>query len=436
MHAVCETAAPKVLLVAENVSAKFGGQALIPLQYFRCLREMGIDVHLLAHVRTQKELLDFFPNDAQRLHFVADSFVNIVCDKIGKLMPDRLAEFTVRTISYLDTQLRQRRLARSLIESCGLNVVHEPIPVSPKLPSMTFGLPVPVIIGPMNGGMDYPPDYNAAGFFERVTVPLLRWTAAFWNRAIPGKLRAALLLVANRRTYDALPSVLKSRPIIEMVENGVDLALFKPKTESGTGDTLRIIYVGALIDLKRVDLLLSACARIVGKTNFRVDIVGDGPLREALEAQADRLSLTDRVHFYGQLPQSKAAAVLQQSDIMVHPSMRECGGAVVLEAMASSMPVIAADWGGPADYIDASTGILIPPVAPDVFVGQLADAILQLARDPQLRIRMGKAARQRIEDLYDWHVKTKTMLNIYADVIGRGAVTLGQTTGRATSSTR
>ena len=53
--------------------------------------------------------------------------------------------------------------------------------------------------------------------------------------------------------------------------------------------------------------------------------------------------------------------LLRNSDIMVLPSMRECGGAVVLEAMASGVPVIAAKWGGPADYISEGTGILIPP---------------------------------------------------------------------------
>src|SRR5262245_65774330 len=84
-----------ILIVAEHASAKFGGEALIPFQYFKHLRKMGIDVHLLVHQRTQDELRNSFPNDLDRLHFVSDSLVNVWCHKIARLMPDRLAAFTV-----------------------------------------------------------------------------------------------------------------------------------------------------------------------------------------------------------------------------------------------------------------------------------------------------------------------------------------------------
>ena len=157
----------KPLIVAEHASAKFGGEALIPFQYFKYLRRLNIDVHLLVHERTRQELCDAFPNDVDRLHFVSDSRINIWCHKLGTFLPDRLALFTLGAMSHFDTQVRERRMARTLIREHRFNVVHEPIPVSPKQPSMMFGLGVPVIIGPMNGGMDYPPHYNLAAFRAR-----------------------------------------------------------------------------------------------------------------------------------------------------------------------------------------------------------------------------------------------------------------------------
>src|SRR5262245_37758369 len=93
----------KILLVAEHASAAFGGEALIPFQYFKRLREIGVDVHLLVHVRTQEELRAAFSDNLERLHFVSDSVVNIWCHKIGRLMPDRLAVFTLGALSHLDT---------------------------------------------------------------------------------------------------------------------------------------------------------------------------------------------------------------------------------------------------------------------------------------------------------------------------------------------
>ena len=407
----------KILIVAEHASAQFGGEALIPYQYFKCLREIGADVHMLVHARTRDELQKAFPNDVDRLHFVSDSLLNKCCAKIGQYMPNRLAVFTVGTLSHFETQIRQRRIARFLIHSQHFNLVHEPIPVSPKLPSMMFGLSVPVIIGPMNGGMDYPPNYDVTSRFERVTVAFMRWSAGLWNKLIPGKLNAALILVANQRTYNALPSNIQPKIMLEFAENGVDTDRFSQKENTRIRDALNIIYVGRLVDWKRVDLLLKAGSELIGKLNFKIHVVGDGVLRGHLEDQVKDLSLTHHVRFHGWLPQFETAKLLRNADIMVLPSMRECGGAVVLEAMASGLPVIAVNWGGPADYIATDAGILIPPDSPNKFVSELANSIMWMAVNPDLRSKMGTAGRNRAQRVYDWRVKAGILAKIYQAVV-------------------
>jgi glycosyltransferase involved in cell wall biosynthesis len=93
---------------------------------------------------------------------------------------------------------------------------------------------------------------------------------------------------------------------------------------------------------------------------FQADIVGDGPLRDALEEQVRQLSLRAHVQFHGRLPQLiTAAELLRKSDLMVLPSVRECSGAVVLEATASAVPVIATPMGTPEVCIESDIGILI-----------------------------------------------------------------------------
>ena len=333
-------------------------------------------------------------------------------------MPDRLRAFTLGAASHFDTQFRQRRMAKSLIKRHRFDLVHEPIPVSAKLPSMMFGLGVPVVIGPMNGGMDYPPHYNLTSPIERVVISLLRWTSTFWNTVAPGKRNAALILVANKRTYDALPSNVKHRRIIEFVENGVDLDRFVFYSDKTIGEQVNIMYLGRLVDWKRVDLLVDACVQLIGKIQFKLHIVGDGPLRGDLETQVKNVGLAAYVSFHGFLPQATAAELLRKSDIMVLPSMRECGGAVVLEAMASGVPVIAAKWGGPADYITDESGILITPDEPAEFKSKVADAIIWLANNTAARINIVRAARQRVEQFYDWQVRAETLLRLYETVVG------------------
>ena len=324
----------------------------------------------------------------------------------------RVAFFTIGAISHFNTQIRQRRLIPSLVEIHHFDIIHEPIPVSPRLPSIIFGMSIPVVIGPMNGGMDFPPGYNLDRKLGRVIIFFLKITSAFWNTLLPGKLDAALLLVANKRSYNALPHNLRRKQIREMAENGVDLERFKPMPRSRTNPKVNIIYVGALLDWKRVDLLIAACATLIGRVDLgMIHIVGEGPERVALERQAQQSLLTQQVRIHGQLSHAAVADLMRASDIMVHPAMRECGGAVILEAMASGIPVIAADWGGPSDYIDGNSGVLVPPATPDKFVSQLADAILSLSKNPQLRKELGKAGRRRVQELYDWRVKAKAMVS-------------------------
>jgi glycosyltransferase involved in cell wall biosynthesis len=108
---------------------------------------------------------------------------------------------------------------------------------------------------------------------------------------------------------------------------------------------------------------------------------------------------------------------MQQAHAMVFPSLREPGGAVVLEAMAVGLPVIATNWGGPADYMDSTCGILVEPASREGFVKGLTDAMLKLAQSPELRQSMGCAGRERVRQHFDWERKVDRILEIYQQTI-------------------
>jgi glycosyltransferase involved in cell wall biosynthesis len=95
------------------------------------------------------------------------------------------------------------------------------------------------------------------------------------------------------------------------------------------------------------------------------------------------------------------------------PSLFECGGAVVLEAMAMGLPVIATDWGGPADYLDESCGILVKPSSREALVDGFASAMQRLAQSPELRARLGDAGYKRAREHFDWEHKINQILKIY-----------------------
>jgi hypothetical protein len=151
---------------------------------------------------------------------------------------------------------------------------------------------------------------------------------------------------------------------------------------------VRFAFVGRLVDWKAVDCLIEAFVRARGRAPMSLTVIGDGEQRAALEAQARRHDAlagaegdVGRVHFAGWMSQAACAERLVEADALVLPSLHECGGAVVLRPWRSGLPVIASAWGGPLDYLDEETGVLVPVQSPERFVGGLADGAGRLAGD-------------------------------------------------------
>lgn len=404
----------RVLIVADNASSEFGGEAFLPFNYFRFLRARNIDVRLLVHERNRRGLTDQFPDNIGRLHFVSDTFLHKTVFRLGNYLPRRVADMTTGIVIQLSTQIAQRRLIRQLSKVHRFEVVHVPIPVSPKSPSLIHGLGVPVIFGPMNGGMEYPPAFRSIeSALSRLAVALGRSSASLLNLVLPGKRRARLLLVANDRTREALPGIAGSR-VIDLVENGVDFAVWSrsPKQTAPAGP-VKLVFVGRLVDWKAIEIVLEAIQRLRGGPDVSFEIIGDGPMRSSWETLSHDLGLSGIVKFSGWMNQKDCARRLSDADIFVLPSLLECGGAVALEAMAMGLPVIATAWGGPLDYLDESCGVLIRPNSREELVSGFAEAIGTLAKSEALRHQLGEAGYRRARQHFDWAKKIDRVLELY-----------------------
>ncbi len=217
---------PRVVVVAESASAVFGGEAILPLHIFRKLRAKGVEAWLVVHARTRDELLRLMPDDADRMRFIPDTALHIAMYRLGSRLPSRIAYFTTGYVSRLSCQRMARRIVRDLVREHRVDVVHQPVPVSPREPSILDRMGAPVVMGPMNGGMHFPPAFERQSrslqLVGRLT-DLGRLASGLVHRLMPGKLHAATLLVANDRTRAALPHRVRGR-ILTLVENGVDPA--------------------------------------------------------------------------------------------------------------------------------------------------------------------------------------------------------------------
>jgi glycosyltransferase involved in cell wall biosynthesis len=188
---------------------------------------------------------------------------------------------------------------------------------------------------------------------------------------------------------------------IHRVHNGIDLERF-PAPRSCNGNRIpRIVSVGRLVPFKGFDDLIDACAELARRRiDFVCDIIGDGPLRETLQAKIEQLDLSSRVNLLGSLSQGAVLEKLQAAQIFALASTTDAQGAtdvfptVILEAMASARPVVSTRLAGiPELVVDGQTGMLAPPGDSTA----LAHALEQLLRHPELRLRFGDAGRARIE---------------------------------------
>lgn len=405
----------RVLIVAHYASARRGGEALLPLQYFRILRARKIDAWLVTHEEAKEELDQLFPDDTDHIYCVQGDGLHSVLTYWGNRLQG-VAERILWFFNQLHTEFLLRKLTRRLVKDLEIDVVHQPISVSPKMPSMMFALGAPVVIGPMNGNINYPPGMQLRqDSLSTLLINLGRlFSENFLNFLIPGKRRAKILLVANNRTKQALPKGAEGE-IITLVENGVDLSTWKEYDSSAKLSTMetRFIYIGRLVGWKGLDLLFESFQAVASKVEARLEIIGDGELRSQLQRQVSEMGLSQQVHFSGWLSHEECAKKLCEADVFVLPSLLECGGAVVLEAMAMGRPVIASNWGGPADYVDASCGILVDPTSKEEFVKGLTEAMLKLAQFPDLREKLGRVGQERVRKYFDWEKKVDQILDIY-----------------------
>jgi glycosyltransferase involved in cell wall biosynthesis len=406
----------KILIVCEHASNQFGGEAMLPYKYFHYLKKLNHEVYLLTHARTRSNF-----EGMDNVYFMPDTKAHILLNKWSKYLPDRISLLTTGVLSHYITQIYQWIYARKIIKAKKINVIHEPAPVSPKQPSIMFGLGVPVIIGPMNGGIDFPHSFKfMAGKLESFIQVFARLVSHLFNIVIPGKLFAARLLVANQRTKEALP-YFRLGKVVEIVENAADeispdsLSLgVKAKDPQKTN----VLYVGRLVDWKAVDVLIDVFAKI-DNHSIHLDIVGEGHDMASLKNQAKDLG---NVTFHGWVEHSKIHQIYDQADIFVLPSVRECGGAVVLEAMARGVPTIATAWGGPIDYISEGTGYLIEPKSREFMIDEFRKHIEMLSNDPESRKMMGVRAKAHIAEHFLWETKVKKVIQIYLEIVNEKKV--------------
>jgi glycosyltransferase involved in cell wall biosynthesis len=403
------------------------GETAVPLYYFKGFLERGVDVRMVLHARTRQELRDTLTDDEfARLVFIEDRKSQVALADFAelKMISPRVRALLLYQLVRSITQRQARKVVKRIVATQGADAVFEPFPIAPQAVSHMYDVGAPVIVGPLCGGLDFPPGFRYMDrAFTQVAINAARAAAPMLHRIIPGKLRADAVIVANERTANALPPGCTGKRYT-LIESGVDLSLWEPVPypRHPASEPTRFLYFARFVDWKGIEFLVDAFARVVPHADAQLVLIGDGELFDDTKTQVARHGLEGRVRFHGRLPLEAAVEIMKTCDVYMATGLRECGGLALLEAMASGTPVIACNWAGPGEYVDETCGVLVDPSSREEYIDGLAEAMIELARDPERVRNLGAGAAARVQtQCFGWDAKIGRALEIIRETVEQAA---------------
>jgi len=206
---------------------------------------------------------------------------------------------------------------------------------------------------------------------------------------------------------------------IRIVPNGVDLEKFKAvegcekvKHRIEVKNKQCVLFVGRLVPRKGVHFLIEAARHVVKESKETMFVVvGDGPLKNHLISYSKKQGVSDNFVFLGDVHEVMLPRLYNCADVFALPSIQEGQGLALLEAQATSKPVVAFNVSGINEIVlDKETGLLVKP---DSY--ELADAILNLLSNRSLREKMGRCSRKFVSENFSWDICAKTMFQVYSE---------------------
>jgi glycosyltransferase involved in cell wall biosynthesis len=427
----------KILLIIEQCNPEWPSVPLVGYSFYKHI-SLLVNTTLVTHARN-KEALDKAHPDRDIIYISESSFIHAyykIAEKFSKI-GNKIIWPLYNTLTYPVygefNHLVYTRLKSSILNG-HYDIVHAITPILPRYPVKAIKAcqKTPFIIGPVNGGVPFPKGFQAVARQEFSYFNFLRQIGRL---IIPGYRatyqKADYILSGSTYTLNFIKDLfaIESSKIELFYENGIENAFIKEEeslTKNKNKDHLRInlLFVGRLVPYKGADILIEAISNLEQSIQNKIllTVVGDGPERNRLEQLVQKLHLTEKVTFTGWIEQQKTVEFYSCSDLFCFPSVREFGGAVVLEAMANGLPCIVINNGGIAEYVTEQTGFKINPISREYVVKELTACIEKLVQNPALREKMSRSAVQRAKE-FSWSAKAEAIVALYHKLLSNRAKT-------------
>ncbi len=417
----------KVLLIVEQCNPEWASVPLVGYNFFQKINNL-VDATLVTHIRN-KPALEKHP-EYEKVFYLEESNLTKQYYKIVEKITanGRINWPLYNALSYpiyeeFNRQVYQKFKAKIL--NGDYDIVHGITPMMPRYPFKVVSVcqQTPFILGPVNGGIPFPPGFQETARQEFAQFNFLR---AVGRALIPGYVetykKADKILAGSTYTLNMLKDLfaIPEQRIDLFYENGISEE-FLNQTNIPNKDLshINLLFVGRLVPYKCADIVIESIGKLdyAIQSKIRLTIVGDGSERNNLENRVKELNLGEIVSFAGWVNQQETLEYYRKADIFCFPSIREFGGAVVMEAMACGLPCIVANNGGIGEYVNEETGFKIEPTSREYLTQELTNKIKMLVEDDRLRESMSAKAIEKARE-FEWENKARKIIEIYEKLLG------------------
>jgi len=278
--------------------------------------------------------------------------------------------------------------------------------------------PIPFVIGPVNGGLPWPPGFRQLNN-QKEWVSNLRNLYRYLPFARSTYRHAAAIIAASSQTYAEFAAYRDK--LFFIPEPGIARSLcFGDSRSPEPGAKLDLIFVGGLVPRKACDLALRAAAPLLRSDLARFTVVGDGPERDRLEQLTRSLGIEKAVSFCGWISHAEVLRRLRSADVLVFPSVRDNGAGIVFEALGTGSVPVVADFGGPGDIVHSGVGYKVPLTNEIDIVSQMERILRDLAGNRDLLNRLRQQGMSYVREQLTWDAKAESVTRVLNWAVRRG----------------
>lgn len=284
------------------------------------------------------------------------------------------------------------------------------------MPTFLSFMPAKFMWGPTGGGEAIPTSFiktlSWKGRFLQYFRFLLKYSIYINPLTLYSAIKAEKIFYRTEMTRDLLPKPLRKKCVF-LADGAIEPDIIdKHIRKNREDDVVRLVATSRFIHTKNIVTIIEAMHLLPKNLKVHLTLVGSGPEEKRIKKLIEQYQLNDKIDHIPFVPRDDVFKILESSDIYLFASLKEACNLSLLEAMAIGLPVICLNWTGMALSTDDRSAIRLKPTTPEQMPKDMAEAIIKLAQDKNLRELMGGAGRERVKAIFNWKAKVD-VINSY-----------------------